>query len=425
MNFFKRIFNKTEETPTEVKLSEINEFFERKATNYNTSDLSEVTYFTCLKILSESIGKLNVHLKDDNNDKVTNDLSYVLTVRPNQYMSPSTFFATMEFYRNHYGNAYALIRYSPKGELLDLLPLHPTSVGVVVDDTNLYNDYYYTYNGEIFDKTQILHFKSGLGDGVVGKPIRETLATTFLSGKESQRILNELYKDGLTASAVIKYTGDLNDVLQQKLARKVQAQATNGNKFVTLPIGVDLEPLKVSFKDTEFSELRKYNSLQIGAVFGIKPNYLNDYSKSSYANSESQNLSFYTDTLLFILKHYEEELNYKLLTRREINKGLKLEFNVHTILRGDIKSQADYLSKLVPNTVYTVNEARKYIGLNEIKNGDTLIANGSYVSLDNLGIAYAERAKEEGDSENANEDRNFGGDNSNPDKPSEREPTKS
>ena len=51
---------------------------------------------------------------------------------------------------------------------------------------------------------------------------------------------------------------------------------------------------------------KKYNALQIAGAFGVKPNQINDYSKSSYSNSEMQQLSFYVDTELFIIKQYEE-----------------------------------------------------------------------------------------------------------------------
>ena len=72
----------------------------------------------------------------------------------------------------------------------------------------------------------------------------------------------------------------------------------------------NVEELRLEF--VEIYELKKYNSLQIAAAFGIKPNNLNDYSKSSYANSSAQNLSFYIDTLLYNITLYEQELNRKL-----------------------------------------------------------------------------------------------------------------
>lgn len=61
--------------------------------------------------------------------------------------------------------------------------------------------------------------------------------------------------------------------------------------------------------------------MQIAAAFGVKPNQINDYSKSSYANSELQQLSFYVDTELFVIKQYEEEINYKMLTDEEQDDG--------------------------------------------------------------------------------------------------------
>lgn len=52
--------------------------------------------------------------------------------------------------------------------------------------------------------------------------------------------------------------------------------------------------------------MKKYSALQIASAFGIKPNQIGDYEKSSYASSEAQQLSFYVDTMLYILKQYEE-----------------------------------------------------------------------------------------------------------------------
>ena len=67
-----------------------------------------------------------------------------------------------------------------------------------------------------------------------------------------------------------------------------------------------LNPLNLKLTDAQFLELKKYTALQIAGAFGIKPNQLNDYEKSSYANSEAQQQAFLTDTMLVILKGLEE-----------------------------------------------------------------------------------------------------------------------
>lgn len=91
--------------------------------------------------------------------------------------------------------------------------------------------------------------------------------------------------------------------------------------FIPVPLGSKIEPLNIKLTDSQFIELRKHSALQIAAAFGVKPNQVNDYEKSSFANSESQQLAFLTDTLLWILKGYEEELSWKLLEPEQINRG--------------------------------------------------------------------------------------------------------
>lgn len=398
-----RFFNETD-TDSNVKtlsLSEINEFFNKNPQGNLGSDLSETTYFTCLKILSETLGKLSIHLKDKENNRVyKHDTIDVLTLRTNQSMNPSTFKTLMEFNRNHYGNAYAYMKHDNKGNLVALYPLDPRSVTIWVDNAQFFNNMidenskiYYQYQSNskahYFKNDEVLHIKGLTQDGITGMCIREILARTIRGSKESQKYLNNLYEKGLTSKAILKYTGDLDTRKKKELQRQLMELVHDDNgDVIPVPIGFNLEPLNVKLTDSQFFELRKYTSLQIASAFGIKPTQINDFDKSSYANSEMQNLTFYMDTLLYILTIYEEEFNYKLLTKEDRQKGYKYEFNVAKILRGDLKSQAEALTTYTTGSIYTVNEARERAGVPKIDGGDKIMVNGSYVGLDNLGMAY-------------------------------------
>lgn len=364
--------------------------------------MSEVTYYTCMKILLESVAKLSVHLKDEDNKKIQNhEATILMKSRPNPYMSPSDFKGLMEFNRNHHGNSYAYINHDKKGNLVGLHPLDPTKVKLIVDNAKILESqatYLYEYRESesrkfYFNDKDILHLKGGISyNGIVGKSIREELASTISGVKESQKYLNSLYERGLTANAVIQYTGDLDKAKRKELVKNVMEIAsdpTTGN-LLPLPLGMNLIPLDLKLADAQFFELKKFTSLQIAAACGIKPNHLNNYDKSSYANSEMQNLTFYVDTLLYILKKWEEELNYKLLTTDELKKGYHFEFNVATILRGDIKTQAEALSKFVTSSIYKVDEARGYLGMPKLENGegDVVLVNGTYTKLEKVGAAY-------------------------------------
>lgn len=135
--------------------------------------------------------------------------------------------------------------------------------------------------------------------------------------------------------------------------------------------------------------MKKYNALQIAAAFGIKPNNLNDYSKSSYANSAMQNLSFYIDTLLYNITLYEQELNRKLLSRTEQDNGLSFKFNVSVILRGDPSQQADVIQKMVTCGVYSINDGRRLLDKPSVPGGDVHAINGSMVDINDIGVAYS------------------------------------
>lgn len=380
--------------------------------NKNRKLISEATYFTCLKMLSETLGKMPLKFYQDTENgivKAKNNRTYnLLKFRPNEYMTPSLFWATVENNRNHYGNAYVWIRkefkrqkFGGEYEVKDLWIMPSQDVQVVYDDKGIFakeGAIYYIYSdkntGEqhIFPARDVMHFKtSATFDGIIGKSVREILQSTVEGGLESQDFMNNLYKNGLTASMALQYTGDLSDKLEEKLIAKLTKYANgsaNAGKIVPVPIGMQLVPLNIKLTDSQFFELKKFNSLQIAGAFGIKPNQINNYEKSSYSNSEMQQLSFYVDTELFIIKHYEEEINFKILSSEEISTNCYYKFNEKVILRTDSKSQAEIISKYVNNGIYTPNEARGHLDMPKVDGADKLIVNGNYIPIDIVGTQY-------------------------------------
>lgn len=366
--------------------------------------LSEATYFACLKILAESMGKLPLHMMQKT-DKGTiasdkENLYNMLKLRPNPYMTSSTFWSTVEMNRNHYGNAYVWKRYEGP-EVKDLWIMPSEDVSLLFDDKGLLgtiDKVWYRYTdkrtGEqyTFNHDSVLHFKTSMTfDGITGLPVREILKQTVEGALESQRFMNNLYKTGLTGKAVLEYTGDLDQTAKDRLVKGFEDFANgskNAGKIIPVPLGMKLIPLDIKLTDSQFVELKKYSALQIAAAFGIKPNQINDYEKSSYASAEAQNLAFYVDTLLYPLKHYEEEITYKMLSTDLVKLGYFWKFNVNVILRADIKSQMEALTKGVMNAIYTPNEARGFLDLSSKENGDDLVMNGNYIPLSMVGTQY-------------------------------------
>lgn len=371
----------------------------------NEESLSEATYFACIKVLSEAIGKLPVKLLQYNDDHGVNNarkhpLYSVIHDRPNPYMSSTTFWSTVEFNRNHYGNAYVLITGAGSKTQLWILPSN--EVEIWYDNQKLLGDipdiyYFYTKGGRRyqFGSEEILHFKtSNTYDGIVGISVRDQLAQTIRGNHQSQKVLNKMYDSGFTGKSVLQYTGDLSQSNVDTFIASIERYAKGDLKgkgvenIIPIPIGFNLQPLNVKLADAQFIEVKQYTSLQIASAFGIKPYQIGDYTKSSYASAEAQQLSFYVDTLLYIIKQYEEELTYKLLTNGEMTQGLHFKFNVSVILRADLQTQINTLSTAVNSFLYTPNEARALLDKPSVDGGDVLMGNGSAIPVDLVGHQY-------------------------------------
>ena len=378
--------------------------------------ISETTYFTCLKVLSETMGKLPLrYLREDPQGgrvrEPPTQVAALLMNCPNSAMTPAAFWSAVETNCNHYGNSYVWIqgafrrkRYGGEYTIKGFWPMRSDCVTVTMDDAGIFGDagqLYYTYTDpntgkqHVFRQHEVFHFKTWLTwDGVIGKSVRDILRTSILGSAEAQKYLENLYKSGLTASSVLQYTGDLDPQKRNKLQRmynELLTGARNAGKVVALPVGMTLQPIGYKLADAQFLELRKYSALQIAAAFGVKPNQINDYTKSSYASSEAQQLAFLVDTMLYRITAYEQEINSKLLTKEELNAGCFFKFNEKVLLRADSKAQIDAITQAIQNGVYTPNEGRHYLDLPGMEGGDQLIVNGNYIPLTRVGEAYGIR----------------------------------
>ena len=375
--------------------------------------LSEATYYACIKVLSESVGKLPLKLQratPTQGVQPAREHRYyrMLAERPNRYMSASVFWSGMEFHRNHYGNAYAYID-TNDSKNPQLWPLDPSSMQVVYDNgcvlAELPDVYYYysTRKGRrVFGSEELLHFKSHHTEaGLVGIPVRDQLAATIKGNNKAQDLVNKMYDSGMTAKAVLQYTANLNDGKVTALAKGIQ-EYLNGDlkdkgveNLIPVPLGVSLTPLNMKLADSQFLEVKQYSALQIASAFGVRPYQIGDYTKSSYSSAEAQQLSFLLDTLLFIVKGYEEEVGYKLLDDKEEAEGLHAKFNTAVLLRADQRTQIETLSTAVNSFLYTPNEARAKLDLPAKPGGDELLGNGASIPVQYTGSQYTNTAREE------------------------------
>ncbi len=378
-----------------------------------SSAMSEATYYACLKVLSEGLAKLPIRVQqytEAGGVRVAREhhLYRVLHDRPNPYMTASVFWGLAEQMRDDRGNAYAYIDYNRETGAYKLWPMDPASVRVYYDNARLLKDQpdlYYQYStpqGVItLGSTEVLHFKSfQTKDGLVGVSVKEQLASTIQGNIKAQKMLNRMTDSGMTAKSVLQYTGSLNDDSVERLKEQVERymkgeiSEKDGKNVIPIPMGFTLTPLNLKLADSQFLELRQFSALQIASAFGVKPYQVGDYTKSSYSSAEAQQLSFLVDTLLYIVKHYEEELEAKLLTDAEVAAGYHIKFDTSVLLRTEFQTLITTLKEAVNGFLMTPNEARSRLDLPAKEGGDRLLGNGASIPVELTGSQYTKQAQQ-------------------------------
>ena len=385
----------------------------------------EITYNMCLKILSETMGKIPFKFYQETKENgiikpALTDTARLLTERPNEFYTPTVFWTVVELNRLHYGNAYVYIEDEPvidRGRIINykiknLWVMPSANVQVKIDTDGIFGgakgDIRYEYMDEYthlmysLPSYKVLHFKSSSTyDGLVGKPMRSIIKETIDGAFESQNFMNKMYENNLTASGYIEYNGDVTDDNMVKRAN-VFYKGLKGNenigKIGYLPPGLKYTPINIKPTDAQFFELRNYTALQIAGCFGVKPTQINNYDKASYTSSEAQNLAFLTDTVLWTISQYEQEINYKLLSEKERKQGYKFKMNQNVLLRVDSKTQSEIVRGYVSSGIYNVNNALDLLDLPHVEGGDLNFVNGTNLPLRDIGkqYNYDTEGKEEG-----------------------------
>lgn len=372
----------------------------------------ETIYFICLNHLIQTNAKMSRYVYQDTNlkgkEKIKDSiLNYMLNREPNPIYTASTLWASTELNRLHYGNAYQYIETVGKNKYLWLLP--SGEVQIYIDNAGIFdygnnkkaksksNPIWYVWadsrSGKryTFNAAEIMHFKTHMSeDGISGLSVRDILKVQIDSLKYSENYQGNLFKNNMFGGKVIlQYTGDLNKNAKDTLITETEryANSVGSGKFLPIPLGITATNLDMKLSDAEFVELNKLSALQLAACFGIKPNILNDYSKSSYSNSETQQLDFYVNSLQPTFKMYNDETTRRLLDTTQKGKNYFIEIDKESLFELDKKTLMEILKDGVNNFLITPNEGREKLGYSyyDDENANMLYGNGNLIELSKAG----------------------------------------
>ena len=331
--------------------------------------------FGAVRVISETIASLPWMVKQDFEGNTRNAAAHPINQlinSPNGIMTDFNFRETCQAHLCLHGNAFIAIKRNEAGQPIKLIPVHPDRVQVKV-----YKDEkFYTIDDgkETFDDTEMIHILGLSFDGIVGKSVIEAARESIGLGLAADQFGGSFFGNGANVSAVLTHPGRLSDEAYKRLMASWQRRYSgldNAHKTAILEEGMNLTKVSISPSESQFLETRQFGVVDIARFFRIPLAYLGSLENSSTrANIEEQGIQFQRNTILPWVKRWEAEFNRKLFPN---GNEYYIRFNMDGLLRGDITSRYSSYATARQWGWLSVNDIRKFEGLDNIDNGDTYL----------------------------------------------------
>ena len=334
--------------------------------------------YACVRILSETMASLPIVLyrkrADGGKDRVTDHwLHTLLCRRPNRFQNP---FEWREMLQGHLalrGNAYCQIIANPRGEIAELMPIHPDRVRMELLRSG---EFRYRVTNRFGDETvlprgDVWHLRGLSSDGLIGmSPIelaRESLGMALAAQDYGSRFFAN---DAKPTGGWIEFPGSFKDAEAKKVFRESYQAAQSGanrGKVLVLENGMKFHEVGVTNKDAQFLELRKFQITDIARMFRVPPHMIADLDRATFSNIEQQSLEFVMHTMTPWAERWEASIESELLLDGD---DLEVEFDFSNLMRGDAASRSAYYQSGIQNGWLTRNEARVAENLNPLEGLD-------------------------------------------------------
>lgn len=354
------------------------------------------TVFACVSLIggAASCSPVKTYKGGDTErtDAPKHEMASLLRLRPNRFMTASTFWKTFMESKLLQGNGYANIVRNRFGKAMALYPIMPGRVSVYfawelgldsrlgVERNRLFYGVTFPDGAyKLFDQDDMLHVPNlGLSsDGKTGISTVRAMSQAAGLAMAAEESSAKFFENGMQFDKAISYTGKVSDEAIIKL-REYWTRRHSGTANAHIPPilteGGKIENLTMSAEDAQLLEARKFSVIDICRFFGVPPVMIGETEKTSSWGSGVEQMArwFAVFTMNEHFTAIEQELSVKMFR----DDGYFAEFDESELLRGDTKARADYFKAALGSTQQPgwmdVNEVRAAEGLPPRSDGNTL-----------------------------------------------------
>lgn len=363
--------------------------------------LQVIAVYSCVRLISETIGSLPVRLIEREGDTRTTrddlDEADLLADEPNPEQDAGEYWRLITAHMLLRGNGYAYKDYDRAGRLRALWPLRPDLVtpGRTPTGRLAYHVQFHDRTGPfgigdtvLFD-TEVIHYKAlGTDRGVGLSPV--TLARQAVgTSKAAEEYGARFFANDARPGGLITVPGNLDQAGFDRLRarwKKLHQGSKNAHLMAVMDNGASWEQVGISNEDAQFLETRKFQTAEIARLFGVPPHMIGDVERSTSWGTgiEQQGIGFVVYTLRPWIVRLEKATKRALFSGQPITP----RFVVDGLLRGDSKSRMESYKIGREIGLYSINDILRMEDENPIgEEGDSR-------QLTVVGGAKAEGAEE-------------------------------
>ena len=324
--------------------------------------------FTGVNIIASDIAQSS--FKPLDSVDLNSNVLQLLNRQPNETQSHYLFMYALIVNLVLTGNAYALIHRDGE-EVTSLEFVQTQHVNVIQDIKDGTWRYEVTIPyGSIMYKAKpkdILHFRVSTVDGFLGRSPLLSLQSEVAMQTNGLNILNKFFAKGIFNGGQLKLKGSaLNNDAKKQIRQDFESVNGNGGimvlddtqEFTDNPVNTDVLKL---IQGNQFS------TKQIAKVLGIP---LNRFGMELVNSADSVQNDLY---IASTLSTYEQAICDEILMKLGLELELDLSKLINDTVEDRLKNILSGKTKSEVEKVIKINEARTYLGLTEISEGDRLL----------------------------------------------------
>jgi HK97 family phage portal protein len=223
---------------------------------------------------------------------------------------------------------------------------------------------------------------------------------------------SEFFQNGGQLKGVITLDHPVKDFERLRKGWKAAYGGTSGMHGVAiLEDGAKYQNISLPPEDSQFLASRKFGVEEICRIFRVPPHLVQYLDKASYASIEEQGIDFATYTLGPWAERIQDAIAKDVLLESE-RDNYYAKFNLNSLQRGNYQNRMNGYATARSNGWMSMNDIRELEDFNPVpadKGGEDILINGSYVRVEDAGLAYGQNAMAEREKQASQNNSNSGG----------------